>query len=150
MSEEDEVASGFVGVEGSTRSVDIITRLYAALDQKMREIETRIERASQVGSQESSAADCERDARTLTTLAKLYEKICEMEEASDTFSSDERISQKALESYADLFRHDIAKRVAFSPLTFSAKGDTRATITQLRRHNAAWDAICEEQQYDRR
>ncbi|GBE44830.1 hypothetical protein BMS3Bbin10_02935 [bacterium BMS3Bbin10] len=39
--------------------------------------------------------------------------------------------------------------VAFSPITFSAKGDTRATIAQLRGHNAAWDAICEEQN-DRR
>ena len=35
--------------------------------------------------------------------------------------------------------------IAFSPLTFSAKGDTSATIAQLRRHNAAFDAICEEQ-----
>ena len=35
--------------------------------------------------------------------------------------------------------------VAFSPITFSAKGDTRATIAQLREHNAAWEAICEEQ-----
>jgi len=35
--------------------------------------------------------------------------------------------------------------IAFSPLTFSAKGDTNETIAQLRRHNAAWNAICEEQ-----
>lgn len=34
--------------------------------------------------------------------------------------------------------------VAFSPITYSALGDTRATIAQLRGHNAAWDAICEE------
>lgn len=34
--------------------------------------------------------------------------------------------------------------VAFSPITFSAKGDTPATIAQLRGHNAAWNAICEE------
>lgn len=34
--------------------------------------------------------------------------------------------------------------VAFSPITFSANGDTRETITQVRGHNAAWGAICED------
>jgi len=109
--EEDEAASGVAGAEGAARSADIITRLYAALDRKMREIETRIERFSQTGSEESSAADCERDARTLTTLAKLYEKICEMEAASDNAASDEQISQEAMESDADRFREEIAKRL---------------------------------------
>ena len=33
--------------------------------------------------------------------------------------------------------------VAFSPITFSAKADTSKTVAQARRHNAAWDAICE-------
>ena len=34
--------------------------------------------------------------------------------------------------------------IAFSPITFSAQSDTRETIVQLRGHNAAWDAICED------
>ena len=34
--------------------------------------------------------------------------------------------------------------IAFSPITFSAQSDTRETIAQLRGHNAAWDAICED------
>lgn len=43
MSDEDEAAPG---ADGAARRTGIIGRLYAALDQKMREIENRIERAS--------------------------------------------------------------------------------------------------------
>ena len=111
MSEEDEAASCVTDVDSAVRSAGIITRLYAALDQKMREIESRIEQTSQAGSDGCSAADSERDARTLTTLAKLYEKICEMEAASDNAAGDEQISHEAMESNADDFRHDIAKRL---------------------------------------
>ena len=112
MSDEDEPASCIAGAVSAARSASIITRLYAALDQKMREIETRIEQASQTGFDACSAADSERDARTLTTLAKLYEKISEMEAASELVSSKERISQEAMESDADRFREDIANRLA--------------------------------------
>ncbi len=108
MSDEDEVASG---ADGTSRRDGIIARLYAALDRKMREIETRIERASHVDGEGISAADCERDARTLTTLAKLYEKICEMEGATDAESNDGQVNQEAKEIDADRFRHDIAERL---------------------------------------
>ena len=111
MSDEDDAASGVADADGAARSSGIIARLYTALDQKMREIETRIVRASQSGSDECSAADCERDARTLTTLAKLYEKICELEGASDPAASGELISQEAMESDADRFREEIANRL---------------------------------------
>ncbi len=32
--------------------------------------------------------------------------------------------------------------IAFSPITFSADGDTADTVRQIRGHNAAWDEIC--------
>ena len=111
MSDEDDAASGVADADGAARSAGIIARLYTALDQKMREIETRIERATQAGSDECSAADCERDARTLTTLAKLYEKICELESSSDSASNQRQLSQEAMESDADIFRHEIAERL---------------------------------------
>ena len=31
---------------------------------------------------------------------------------------------------------------AFAPITYSAKGDTEATKSQIRGHNAAWAALC--------
>lgn len=30
----------------------------------------------------------------------------------------------------------------FAPITYSARDDTADTVLQVRRHNAAWDAIC--------
>jgi hypothetical protein len=64
VSDEDEIESRVA--DGAARRDDIIARLYAALDRKMREIETRIERASHDDGEAMSAADCERDARTLS------------------------------------------------------------------------------------
>lgn len=31
---------------------------------------------------------------------------------------------------------------AFQPINYSATGDTEATVTQVRQHNAAWTALC--------
>ncbi len=108
MSDEDETACR---ADGASRRVDIIDRLYAALDQKMQEIETRIERTSLVEGEEMSAADCERDARTLTTLAKLYEKICELEGAPGGRDDKAGIKWKDQEIDADRFRLQIAARL---------------------------------------
>lgn len=33
----------------------------------------------------------------------------------------------------------------FRPITYSGQNDTPETIEQIRGHNAAWDAICEEE-----
>ncbi len=32
--------------------------------------------------------------------------------------------------------------LAFAPITFSASHDTPETVAQIRRHNAAWHALC--------
>lgn len=32
---------------------------------------------------------------------------------------------------------------AFQPITYSAAGDTVATVTQVRQYNAAWTTLCE-------
>jgi hypothetical protein len=32
--------------------------------------------------------------------------------------------------------------MAFEPISYSATGDTVETVTQVRRHNAAWTALC--------
>ncbi len=31
---------------------------------------------------------------------------------------------------------------AFQPITYSAAADTAETVTQVRQHNAAWQALC--------
>lgn len=108
MSGEDE--AGAID-DGMARRAGIIARLYAALDQKLQEIENRIENHSQADGEAMSAADCERDARTLTTLAKLYEKICELEDVPDGGADDAGIKQKDQEIDADRFRLQIAARL---------------------------------------
>lgn len=108
MGDEDKVACN---VNGTPRRADIIDRLYTALDRKMGEIETRIARASRDEDDTMSAADCERDARTLTALARLYEKICELEGAASMKSHEGELAQEAQEIDADRFRQGIAERL---------------------------------------
>jgi len=111
VSDEDEAVSG---AGGASRRAGIIARLYAALDQKMREIENRIERTSRIGAEELTAADSERDARTLTALARLFEKLTDLDGAeSDSINKtnweEGHLTGKEID--AERFRRDIADRL---------------------------------------
>lgn len=82
----------------------IIGRLYEALERKMTELETRIEEGRR------SAAECERDARTLNTLVRLFERLSDMEDKSrsktdaPTQASGETIDQDAVRLRKELAR----------------------------------------------
>lgn len=58
--------------DGSRRT--LIARLYRALEHKMSEFEARLADGAQ------TAADSERDARTLNTMVRLFERLCALEE----------------------------------------------------------------------
>lgn len=88
----------------SLRDGDIVARLYAALDGKMKEIEDRLAAGDGL-----SAADNERDARTLTSLARLYEKLSALE--STELKSDEQREESHEGTNADAFRTEIASRL---------------------------------------
>jgi len=114
VSDQDEAASGAEGAGGVSRRAGIIARLYAALDQKMREIENRIEKASCIGAEELTAADSERDARTLTALARLFEKLTDLDAAESgpvkkAKREDGDLMDKEID--AERFRRDIADRL---------------------------------------
>jgi len=111
VSDEDEAAPGAEGTGGRSRRAGIISRLYAALESKMREIEHRIERASDDSTQSLSAADSERDARTLTALARLFEKLSDLDTspAADAGHKGEVPADKEID--ADRFRLKIADRL---------------------------------------
>lgn len=115
VSDEDEAASGAEGAStgssGVSRRAGIISRLYAALDHKMREIEHRIERASQAGGEGLSAADSERDARTLTALARLFEKLSDLDTSSAAQAVPKGEAPAGKEIDADRFRLKIADRL---------------------------------------
>lgn len=89
------------------RREDIIARLYAALDSKMHEIEERIGAHSQTG-EGASAADGERDARTLTALARLLEKLDELKLPDNEADSGEASGK---ERDAEQIRDEIAGRL---------------------------------------
>jgi hypothetical protein len=114
VSDEDEAVSGTEGAGGVSRRAGIIARFYAALDMKMREIENRIERASRSGAEELKAVDSERDARTLTALARLFEKLTELdgaESGSGKNSNREEDNLAGKEIDAERFRREIADRL---------------------------------------
>ncbi|MDJ0514452.1 MAG: hypothetical protein QNJ62_13505 [Methyloceanibacter sp.] len=88
----------------------IVTRLYNLLDAKMSEIETRM--AGSDG-RPQSAAEAEREARSLNTLARLYEKLVEMDEAKGARGEGGNAKTQIQDgANADRLRRDLAGRLA--------------------------------------
>lgn len=144
MDTDDEHDVEFASDKGGHRA-RTVARFYRAMDYKLREVEKRIERAAEGGgcAEVLTAADSERDARTLGSLARLFEKVAELDDAGRIAGSGDATSDPGPEEIdADRFRQEIAERLAFAPITFSASGDTSDTVRQIRGHNAAWDEIC--------
>ncbi len=82
----------------------LIARLYKALEQKMTEFETR------VGDGAQTAADHERDTRTLNTMVRLFERLGALEEkarADDAAARDDG----DLTADARSLREDLARRL---------------------------------------
>ena len=61
---------------------DMVKRLLEALDKRLMLLETRMAPDAELGGALQSAADAERDARTLTGLARLYAKLVELDDAA--------------------------------------------------------------------
>ena len=60
----------------------MVRRLLEALDKRLMLLETRMAPDAELGGALQSAADAERDARTLTGLARLYAKLVELDDAA--------------------------------------------------------------------
>jgi hypothetical protein len=86
------------------RRARMVKRLFAVLDAKITALEARMNQGDD-GVQ--SAADAERDARSLTALARLYAKLVEMDEAGLAGSQD----QMKDGDDADRLRRDLADRL---------------------------------------
>lgn len=76
----------------------------------MREIENRIELVAQTG-EGVSPAESERDARTLTALARLYEKLSEIEGAERGSGKTSGADLARTENNAQHIRGEIADRL---------------------------------------
>jgi hypothetical protein len=91
---------------------ELAQRLLAALDQKMTEFETRLTDGAA-----PSAADSERDARTLNTLVRLFDKLQNFDakaappKPSSAAASTAHAAHSETSHDADRLRHDLAQRL---------------------------------------
>jgi len=89
----------------------LIARLYRALEQKMSEFETRLADGAQ------TAADSERDARTLNTMVRLFERLGVLEEkasagrAQDNAKPGGSSADDDIAADARALREDLARRL---------------------------------------
>ncbi len=96
------------------RRKQMLDRLFQVLDAKMREIEERMSNANQTGAAPQSAADAERDARSLNALARLYAKLVELDDAakqSGAAAEDKIGNAKGQSENAVGLRQDLALRL---------------------------------------
>jgi hypothetical protein len=89
---------------------DLSRRLLTALDHKMKEFETRM---TQAATAPATAADSERDARTLNTLVRLFDRLKGFGAKAVAGAGGPAASRTAgKDSHdADRFRHDLARRL---------------------------------------
>ena len=91
---------------------DLARRLLTALDHKMTDFETRMTQAA-AGALPATAADSERDARTLGTLVRLFDRLKGFgakTAASAGTAAGSRTGGKDFHD-ADLYRNDLARRL---------------------------------------
>ena len=97
------------------RRRQMLKRLFEVLDGKMRQIEERMAQAESADGAGQSPAEAERDMRTLSSLARLYAKLVELDEAAKPpASKDGQVSDNDTATRsedADRLRHDLALRL---------------------------------------
>jgi hypothetical protein len=95
------------------KATDLARRMLTALDHKMTEFETRMTQAA-AGAAPITAADSERDARTLNTLVRLFDKLkgfgTKAPSSARAPAPGSRASGKDIHD-ADRYRNDLARRL---------------------------------------
>jgi hypothetical protein len=97
---------------GGAKATDLARRMLTALDHKMTEFETRMTQAT-AGAAPITAADSERDARTLNTLVRLFDKLKGFgakAPSSARAAAASRTGGKDIHD-ADRYRNDLARRL---------------------------------------
>ena len=74
---------------------DMVRRLLEALDKRLTLLETRMAPDAELGEAMHSAADLERDARSLTSLARLYAKLVELDDQTQDWRAGESDQEHA-------------------------------------------------------
>jgi hypothetical protein len=95
------------------RRRDIVRRLLEALDKRLVHLEKRMAPDAE-GEPTQSAADAERDARTLSGLARLYAKLVELDDSASAKGKpdqDKSVTKPEATDDADRLRRDLAVRL---------------------------------------
>jgi hypothetical protein len=91
---------------------DMVRRLLTALDKRLTLMEMRMAPDAELGEAMQSAADAERDARTLSGLARLYAKLVELDDAARAGGKGQTDNAKPeATDDADRLRRDLALRL---------------------------------------
>jgi hypothetical protein len=96
------------------RRRDIVRRLLEALDKRLIHLEKRMGPDAESGDVAQSAADAERDARTLSGLARLYAKLVELEDSKSVkgkTDKDKSATKPEATDDADRLRRNLALRL---------------------------------------
>jgi hypothetical protein len=96
------------------RRRDIVRRLLEALDRRLIHLEKRMAPDAESGEPTQSAADAERDARTLSGLARLYAKLVELDDSASAKGKpdqDKSATKPEATDDADRLRRDLALRL---------------------------------------
>jgi hypothetical protein len=96
------------------RRRDVIRRLLEALDKRLIQLEKRMAIDGEDGVPAQSAVDTERDARTLSGLARLYAKLVELDDGKSAKGEPDRdksVTKPEATDDADRFRRDLALRL---------------------------------------
>ena len=90
----------------------MVKRLLRVLDKRLMLLETRMAPDAEAGEAMQSAADAERDARTLSGLARLYVKLIELDDAARAGGKGKTEGSKPeAADDADRLRRDLALRL---------------------------------------
>jgi hypothetical protein len=95
------------------RRREIVRRLLEALDKRLIYLEKRMA-LDEESDLAQSAADAERDARTLSGLARLYAKLVELDDRASSKGEPDRnksVTKPEATDDADRFRRDLALRL---------------------------------------
>ena len=109
-------AAGLPPTPTEKRRARMVKRLFAVLEAKIAALEARMTNTNESGP-EPSAADVERDTRSLNTLAQLYAKLVALDDTNDRSGP---ASPTKDDNDADRLRRDLADRLA----TLDRAGDT--------------------------
>jgi hypothetical protein len=97
--------------QAQRRRSEMVRRLFEVLDTKLKLLEERMAEAQAEGAAPQSAADTERDVRSLNSLMQVYAKLVALDEAASKDGKGSDTDAATRSDDADQLRRDLALRL---------------------------------------